>query len=123
MTDNATEFGLEAVNGRFNSRSSAWADQVADLQESIRALPGVQIQMKTRPTSDVKGPVFELILTAMPTALPALTAAFKAWLSRDRDRRLRLTVTRGGVPTTLEIDAQSVSDETIRSVASAALDG
>jgi len=65
----------------------------------------------------VKGVATEIAVALSGSGMIAGTVrVIQLWLSRDRDRRLRLTVRTGETSTEVELTGEDVSDATVRAV-------
>lgn len=118
------EVVVEAKSDHYDPSNQVWRDQVVALRRSLQAADIGGIRRVERPVEGRKAGI-ELIVLALGSsgAIKAATDVFRAWLQRDRSRRIRLTVTKGdGKPLAVELDADSASDATIREIMTAAVE-
>ena len=110
---------IEAVSGRYNDPSDKrWVDQVVDLVDQLREdVGGVRRRQEVDP--DHKGGLDTLVLAlGSAGAFQAAVAVFRAWLARDRSRRLRLVVTDAEQREhSVEISGDSIDSRTFTAVA------
>ena len=98
MEHNAMTVLLELSPGsdRFDPESEAWAGQEQELFDDLRAGVG-EVRRAPAATSNSKG-ALEAVLIALASA-GAFNGAFdcmRAWLTRDRTRRLEISYERDG---------------------------
>ena len=109
---------IEALSERYDESDERWLDQVVDLVERLREDVG-GLERRREPASGQKGGVDALILAlGSAGAFEAAVAVFRAWLARDRTRRLRLVVTDGERHRhTVEITGDTIDSRTFHDVA------
>ena len=110
---------IEAVSGRYNDPSDKrWVDQVVDLVDQLRAdVGGVRRRREVDPGQ--KGGLDTLVLAlGSAGAFQAAVAIFRAWLARDRSRRLKLVVTDAEEREhSFELSGDSIDSRTFTAVA------
>jgi hypothetical protein len=87
----------------------------ADLDDSVDTV------RRDRPVAGAKGAVDQIVI-AMGSAgvFTAAVDCLRAWLGRDRDRRIDLRWTESGVERSVTLTGEAVDTETMREVAKAA---
>src|SRR5215471_9544 len=84
---------IEALSDRYDESDERWLEQVVDLVDRLRDDVGA-VERRREPAAGQKGGVDALILAlGSAGAFQAAVTGFRAWLARDRTRRLRLVVT------------------------------
>ncbi|MEV6303477.1 hypothetical protein AB0M02_28995 [Actinoplanes sp. NPDC051861] len=82
--------------------------------------PGLRVADTVRDTPQQgppKGVVTDVAVVLSGSGVIAgIVRVIQLWLSRDRDRRLRLTVHTGENGTEIELTGEDISDETVRAV-------
>jgi Effector Associated Constant Component 1 len=108
---------------RYAPEHPGWQKQVEELWRDLQAA-GLIVEGQTQPVGG-KGTATELVVLVASTATVGRAAVdlITGFLHRDRSRHLSLTIDDGGTPTTLRLDADAVSDDTVRAVLTAALSG
>jgi hypothetical protein len=109
---------IEALSDRYDESDERWHDQVVDLVEQLRESVGT-VQRRQEASPGQKGAVDTMIIAlGSAGAFQATVAVFRAWLARDRSRRLRLVVTDAHQrQRTVELQGDSVDNQTLREVA------
>jgi membrane-associated two-gene conflict system component 1 (EACC1) len=110
---------IEALSDRYDQSDDRWLDQVADLIDRLHEDVGGVQRGGAPPTAGQKGTAEALILAlGSAGAFQAAVACFRAWLTRDRSRRLRLVITNAeGPPYTVEIAGDTIDSRTFHDVA------
>ena len=93
--DSKVEVEIAASSEKFELTDERWIDQVNELYKDLHHEAG-SVRIEGEAEEGSKGG-FETIILALGSA-GAITAAveiFKAWLSRDRGRNLKITVKSG----------------------------
>jgi hypothetical protein len=109
---------IEALSDRYDQSDERWLDQVVDLVDRLREDVGA-VERRREPAVGQKGGVDALILAlGSAGAFQAAVAVFRAWLGRDRTRRLRLVVTDTERRRhTVEITGDTIDSRTFHDVA------
>ena len=109
---------IEALSERYDESDERWHGQVVDLVEQLRESVGV-VQRQQEGHPGQKGAADTMIVAlGSAGAFQAAVAVFRAWLARDRSRRLRLVVTDTHQrQRTVELQADSIDNQTLREVA------
>jgi hypothetical protein len=110
MTGDAVELRLSTHSDRFDEDDEGWLAQEADLLASLRGEVTVRRDMVAAPGE--KGLV-EAIILALGTA-GAFTAAvdcLRAWLSRDRTRRIELAWSIDGHAEKIVLQGTAIGDD------------
>ena len=115
------EVVVEPRNDEYDPDDDGWRDQVAGLYADLD--DSVDTARQSRPVAGSKGAVDQLII-AMGSAgvFTAAVDCLRAWLSRDKDRRIDLRWTENGVERSMTLTGEAVDTETIREIAKAAVD-
>lgn len=114
------EFAVEPRNDFYHPDDERWQDQVATLYEDLNAQ--VDTVRRGRPVQGAKGTVDQVIIALGSSgALTAAVDCFRAWLGRDRDRRIDVRWDENGAERSVTLTGEAVDVETIREIAKAAL--
>jgi hypothetical protein len=115
------EVAVEPRNDEYHPDDERWRDQVATLYADLHAQ--VDAVRRGRPVEGAKGAVDQLIIAlGSAGAFSAAVDCFRAWLGRDRDRRIDVRWDENGVERSVTLTGEAVDVETIREIAKAAVD-
>ena len=112
------EVAVEPHNEQYDPDDEGWRDQVATLYTDLHAEVGTVI--RERPVESTKGTIDQLII-ALGTA-GAFTAAvdcLRAWLERDRYRRVDVRWDENGAERSVTLTGEAMDVEAIREIAEA----
>jgi hypothetical protein len=119
--DGQFEVAVEPRNDQYDPDDEGWRDQVATLYQDLDAQ--VDTVRHSRPTPGAKGTIDQLIVAlGSAGAFQAAVDCFRAWLGRDRDRRIDVRWDENGVERSVTLTGEAVDVETIREIAKAAVD-
>jgi len=110
---------IEAWSERYDESDERWLDQVVDLVDQLREDVGGVQRRQEAAASGQKGAADALVLSlGSAGAFQAAVAIFRAWLARDRTRRLRLVVTDAQRRRqTVELSGDAIDGKTLHDVA------
>jgi hypothetical protein len=115
------EVAVEPRNDQFDPDDDRWRQQVATLYVELHAQ--VDTVRRGRTVEGAKGTVDQLIIAlGSAGAFQAVVDCFRAWLGRDRDRRIDVRWDENGVERSVTLTGESVDVETVRQLARAAVD-
>jgi hypothetical protein len=110
---------IEPRNAQYSPDDDRWRAQVVSLRQELRAQ--VDTTERGRLVPDTKGTISELVVAlGNAGAFTAMVDCFRAWLSRDKDRRIDVRWDEDGVERYVTFTGQAVDRETVREVARAA---
>src|SRR5260221_9099120 len=90
------ELEIDPRNEKYYPDDDRWRDQVATLYADLHAQ--VDTVRRERPVEGAKGTIDQLIIAlGSAGALSAVVDCFRAWLGRDRDRRIDVRWNDNGV--------------------------
>jgi hypothetical protein len=110
---------LTTDSARYDVTDDRWSAQTRDLYNELRReVPGYRVESTVVPGA--KGTVDTVIL-ALGSAgtLSAAVACFKAWLGRDRTRRIVLTRTHDGHEERIVLAGEAVDAQTMHQLGAA----
>ena len=110
----SVEITVRAENDRFDPDDDRWSAQANDLYEDLRReVTGFQAERIF--VDGTKGAV-ETVILALGTAgaFRAAVDCFRAWLARDKSRRIVVTFNRNGREERIAIEADAVDSETFQ---------
>jgi hypothetical protein len=105
---------VEAFSSKFAADSETWGNQVRDLTAGLRSHLITQGPEAPAPGFRGGGPSEIIIALGSAGAFSAVVAILKSWLERDKSRGIRLYRKKGTVE--VELTADSISDEALRSL-------
>jgi hypothetical protein len=109
MADADVELTLTTHSDRFDTGDDAWLAQEADLMASLRAEVPVRRDMVAAPGE--KGLVESIILAlGSAGAFKAAVDCLRAWLARDRTRRIELAWTVDGREERIVLQGTAIDD-------------
>jgi hypothetical protein len=109
MSDADVELTLTTHSDRFDTDDDAWVAQEADLMAALRAEVPVRRDMVAAPGE--KGLVESIILAlGSAGAFKAAVDCLRAWLARDRTRRIELTWTVDGREERVSLQGTAIDD-------------
>ena len=117
--DGLFELSVEPRNDHYDPDDDRWRDQVATLYADLQAQ--VDIARRGCPVEGTKGTIDQLIV-ALGTAgaFQAAVDCFRAWLGRDRDRRIDIRWDENGVERSVTLTGEAVSADVVQEIAKAA---
>jgi Effector Associated Constant Component 1 len=119
-TDGPLELVVEPRNDRYDPDDDGWRDQVAMLYADLDAQ--VDTVRRGRPVQGAKGAVDQLIVALGSAGVfGAVVDCLRAWLGRDRDRRIDVRWVENGVERSVTLTGEAVDVKTVREVAKAAV--
>ena len=120
-TDGPFEFAVEPHNDSYDPDDDRWRDQVGTLYEDLYAQ--VETVLRGSPAPGTKGTIDQLIIAlGSAGAFTAVVECFRAWLGRDRDRRIDVKWEDNGVEHSVTLTGEAVDAQTIREIAKAAVE-
>jgi membrane-associated two-gene conflict system component 1 (EACC1) len=118
--DGLFEVAVEPHNDQYDPDDDRWRDQVATLYEDLHAQ--VDTIRRGRPVSGTKGTVDQLIIAlGSAGAFHAAVDCFRAWLGRDRDRRIDIKWDENGAERSVTLTGEAVDAATMREIGKAAV--
>jgi hypothetical protein len=118
-TEGLFTIAVDPRNDQYDPDDDHWADQVSTLYQELRYQ--VDVVREGRPVPGAKGAVDQLIIAlGSAGAFQAAVSCFRAWLERDRDRRIDIRWNSGGQERSITLTGEDVDTETIRDIAKAA---
>jgi hypothetical protein len=113
------ELVIEPHNDDYGPDDDRWRAQVATLHRELQAL--VDTTRRARLVSGTKGTIDELIVAlGSAGAFTAMVECFRAWLGRDRSRRIEVRWDEDGAERFVTFRGDAVDAETVREIARAA---
>ena len=117
--DDPFKLTVDPRNDQYDPDDDRWLDQVAMLYQALDAQ--VDVLRSQRQVQGAKGAVDQLILAlGSAGAIQAAVDCFRAWLARDRDRRIDIRWNSGGVERSVTLTGEAIDIATIQDVAKAA---
>ena len=114
------EVAVEPHNDYYDPDDDRWRDQVATLVADLDAQ--ADTVRRGRPVEGTKGAADQLIIAlGSAGAFQAAVDCLRAWLGRDRDRRIDLRWEENGVERSVTLTGEAVDAETVREIAKAAV--
>jgi hypothetical protein len=114
---------IDPASTVYDANDAGWRKQAATLGTSLTAANIGAVSKAGDAAEGSKGTLETLIIALGSSgAITAAVEIFRGWLSRDRSRRLRVTIDSSDGKTTIELDGTSTSDKTVESVMLAALE-
>ena len=118
--DGPFEVAVEPRNDEYDPDDDRWRDQVATLYADLHAQ--VDTVRRGHAVEGAKGTIDQLIVAlGSAGAFSAAVDCLRAWLGRDRDRRIDLSWDESGVERRITLTGDAVDVETIREIAKAAV--
>ena len=113
------EIVVEPRNDQYDPDDEGWRDQVTALYAELN--DSVDTVQRSRPVAGAKGMVDQLII-AMGSAgvFTAAVECLRAWLARDKNRRIELRWTQDGHERSVTLAGEAVDTQTMRELARAA---
>ena len=113
------EFVIEPRSDDYHSDDERWRDQVAGLYSALREQ--VDVAQRGHPAAGTKGAT-EAVIVALGSAgaFTATVECFRAWLGRDRSRRIDVRWDENGVERHVRLSGDAVDIDSVREIAKAA---
>jgi hypothetical protein len=113
------ELVIEPRNDEYGRDDDRWRAQVATLHQELQAR--VDTVSRGRLVSGTKGTIDELIVAlGSAGAFTAMVDCFRAWLGRDKSRRIDVRWDEDGTERHVTFQGDAVDSETMREIARAA---
>ncbi len=117
------EVSIEPSSTDFDANDQGWRAQVVALRTALHDADLDDVRRRERPEPGHKAGVEEVILTLGTSgAITAAVEVIRAWLARDRTRRLTVRYRDGDRDVSVDVDGTTVSDETMKSALTSALE-
>jgi hypothetical protein len=114
------EVAVEPRNDRYDPDDYGWLNQVATLYADLDAQ--VDTVRRGRPVEGTKGAVDQFVIALGSAGVfGAVVDCLRAWLGRDRDRRIDVRWVENGVERSVTLTGEDVDVRTVREVAKAAV--
>ena len=114
------EVVVDPRNDRYDPDDDGWRAQVATLYADLDAQ--VDTIRRARPADGAKGAADQLIIALGSAGVfAAVVDCLRAWLGRDRDRRVEVRWVENGMERSVTLTGQAVDDRTVREIAKAAV--
>lgn len=114
------EVAVEPHNDQYDPDAEGWRDQVATLYADLDAQ--VDTTRRARPVEGAKGAVDQLIVALGSAGVfAAVVDCLRAWLGRDRDRRIDVRWVENGEERSVTLTGEAVDARTVREIAKAAV--
>jgi Effector Associated Constant Component 1 len=116
----AFEVAVEPRNDRYDPDDEGWRAQVAALYKDLDAQAGTV--RRGRPVEGTKGAVDQVIVALGSAGVfTAVVDCLRAWLGRDRDRRIDVRWVENGQERAVMLTGEAVDNKTVREIAKAAV--
>jgi hypothetical protein len=120
-TNDSFELVINPRSDDYEPDDDRWRQQVATLYTELR--PHVDVDRRGGPVEGTKGAIDEVIIAfGSSGAFTAMFECFRAWLRRDRNRRIDVRWDDNGVEHFVTLDGEAVDAESVRLIAKAAAD-
>ena len=118
-SDSPFQLTVNPRNDQYDPDDGRWLDQVGLLYQSLDAQ--VDVIHGQREVPGAKGAIDQLIIAlGSAGAFQAAVTCFRAWLERDRDRRIDIRWSSGGAERSVTLTGEAVDVETLRDLAKVA---
>ena len=110
---------VEPHNDQYHPDDDRWRNQVATLYSDLHLQ--ADTLRRGRPVEGAKGTIDQLIVAIGGAgAFAAVVDCFRAWLGRDRDRRIDVRWDENGIKRSVTLTGDALDAETVREIAKAA---
>lgn len=114
-TSDGGEIFIEATHPKFDPNDSRWKDQVAELTRNLQGKAGSVRRQETSEAGTKGGAAAIILALGTSGAVTAAVQIFVAWLKRDKDRSVTLTVTdASGRKKKLSVTGKNVTEDLLR---------
>ena len=114
------ELAVEPHNDHYHPDDDRWRDQVATLYAELDAQ--VDTVRRGRPVEGAKGSIDQLVIVLGSAGVfGAVVDCLRAWLGRDRDRRIDVQWVEKGVERSVTLTGEALDARTVREIAKAAV--
>ena len=114
------EIMIEPLSDRFDPLDERWQDQTGQLYTSLKDEVGGVRKEITLSEGDKGGAEAIILALGSSGAFVAALEAFKAWLNRDRGRKLVVSYEQDGETRRVEVLGDGVDKDTFQEIARAA---
>jgi hypothetical protein len=113
------EIALEPRNGDYEQHDERWQSQVVGLISELRR--EVDVERRGTPVEGSKGTLDELVVAlGSAGAFTATVECLRAWLGRDRSRRIDVRWNEDGKARHVTLTGDAIDVESVREIAKAA---
>lgn len=114
------EVVVEPHNDTYDPDDDRWRAQVAAFATELDGV--VDTERRAQPVAGTKGAVTEVIIAlGSAGAFTATVECLRAWLGRDRGRRVDLRWDEDGVERSMTLTGEAIDSQTLREIAKAAI--
>lgn len=108
------DFTIEPSTTEYDPSDDRWLSQVSNLYTDLENHVGT-LRHEVTPVAGQRGGVEGIILAlGSAGAIGAAVEVFKAWLSRDRSRSLKLSIASGGEKRQIVVTGKGIGSDDIR---------
>jgi hypothetical protein len=120
VVQGALEVRIEPLSDRYDPLDERWQDQARGLYVALKEEVG-GVRKEAERAEGTKGGAEAIILALGSSgAFVAALEAFRAWLGRDRGRKLVISYEEGGQKKQLEVSGDGMDRATFQEIATAA---
>jgi hypothetical protein len=114
------EVVVEPRNDTYDRDDDRWRAQIAAFTTELDAV--ADTAQRARPVAGTKGALTEVVVAlGSAGAFTATVECLRAWLGRDRSRRVDLRWDEGGVERRMTLTGDAIDSQTVREIAKAAM--
>jgi Effector Associated Constant Component 1 len=118
--DGLFEVAVEPHNDQYDPDDDRWRGQVVTLYQDLNAQ--VDTVRRGRPVEGTKGAIDQVIVALGSAGVfTAMVDCLRAWLGRDRDRRIDVRWVENGQERSVTLTGEAVDNRTVREIAKAAV--
>lgn len=111
---NNLELTIEPKNENYDPSDDRWIDQINDFVVDVQQEVG-DVRKEVTPVEGRKGGIEAIILAlGSAGAIKAFVDIIKVWITRDRNRSVKLKLNRGGELFEWEIDGSMLNKELVQ---------
>lgn len=113
------QVAIEARSEDYHAGDERWRSQVIGLYDALREQ--VDVTRRGHTVGGAKGTIDELVIALGSSgAFTAAIECFRAWLRRDRGRRIDMRWNENGVERFVTLTGEAIDAESVREIAKAA---
>ena len=113
MGEEAMEIQIEALSETFDPNDEKWMKQANSLYTSLTQVGDVRRESEAE-EGKKGGPAAIILALGSAGVISGAVQMFRNWLARDRNRSIRLTVTRNGKTESISLSGEGISEAMLR---------
>ncbi|MBX2846384.1 MAG: hypothetical protein KTR13_09235 [Saprospiraceae bacterium] len=113
MPDKEIEIIIQPISDQFDATDSRWSQQKNVLLKNLQG-EASKVEKRVEAVEGMKGGLETLVVTLGPVVINSVVEVFKAWIGRDKTKKIEIKANVGGKEVSFSADATGVDKETLK---------